>query len=95
MVATAKEKLEELGLIDSLERRHAKETDLNISDILYTDKSSAVKDVFGEMQKEVLINPRTLSKVEEVSAEDFNVQKGSLPANQSNYLWKMGTFQTL
>ena len=71
MVATAKEKLEELGLIDSLERRHAKETDLNISDILYTDKSSAVKDVFGEMQKEVLINPRTLSKVEEVSAEDF------------------------
>jgi hypothetical protein len=71
MVEMAKEKLAELGLMNSLERRYANETDLNVEDVLYTDKSSSLTDVFGEMSKEVEINPRTLSKVEEISIDAF------------------------
>lgn len=71
MVESAKEKLIELGLIDSLERRLAVETDLNVEDILYTDKSSVISDVFGEMSKDNIVNPKTFSKVEEISIKDF------------------------
>ncbi len=71
MVEQAKEKLEELGLIDSLERRYANETDLNIEDIIYTDKSSSLTDVFGEIAKDSVVNPKSYSKVEEISIKDF------------------------
>lgn len=71
MVEQAKEKLTELGLIDSLDRRHANETDLSVEDIIYTDKSSAVSDVFGDMAKDTLVNPKSYSKVDEVSIDDF------------------------
>ena len=71
MVEQAKEKLTELGLLNSLERRYANETDLSIEDILYTDKSSSLIDVFGEIAKDSLVNPKTFSKVEEVTIEDF------------------------
>lgn len=71
MVEQAKEKLTEMGLLPSLDRRHANETDLNVEDIIYTDKSSSLTDVFSEISKENLVNPKTFSKVEEVSIEDF------------------------
>lgn len=71
MVEQAKEKLESLGLTGSLDRRYANESDLNAEDILYADKSSTLTDVFGEIAKESTVNPRTFSKVEEVSMQDF------------------------
>lgn len=71
MVESAKLKLEELGLMDSLERRYANETDLNVEDILFTDKSSSLTDIFGEISKDTVVNPKSLSKVEEISAKDF------------------------
>jgi len=71
MIESAKDKLIELGLIDSLERRFANETDLSVEDIIYTDKSSSITDVFGDMAKETLVNPKSLSKIEEISAKDF------------------------
>lgn len=71
MVNEAKEKLTELGLIDSLERRHANLADINIENVLYSDKSSELTDVFTEMSKDSLVNPKTLTKVEEISIEDF------------------------
>lgn len=71
MVEQAKEKLTELGLLDSLYRRYANETDLSVEDILYTDKSSSITDVFGEIAKDALVNPKTFSKVDEITVEDF------------------------
>lgn len=71
MVDEAKKKLEEMNLVDSLDRRYATETDLNVEDILFTDKSSSLTDVFGEMAKDALVNPRQFSKVEEVTIDDF------------------------
>lgn len=71
MVEEAKKKLEEMGLVNSLERRYANLTDISVENILFTDKSSDLKDVFAEISKEAPINPKTLSKIEEVSIEDF------------------------
>lgn len=71
MVEQAKEKLIEMGLLDSMERRYANVADLNVENILYTDKSSELTDVFGEITKDTLVNPKTLSKLEEISITDF------------------------
>lgn len=71
MVEQAKEKLAELGLIDSLERRYVNEADLRVCDILFHDRPSPLTDVFDEVAKETLINPKSFSKVEEIGIEDF------------------------
>lgn len=71
MIELAKEKLNELGLMESLDRRYANETDLNTEDILFTDKSTTSTDVFADMSKDIAVNPKTLSKVEEISIVDF------------------------
>src|SRR6478672_1309693 len=71
MVDQAKEKLSELGMLESLDRRFMNESDLNIDNVLFVDKSSREDDVFSEMKSESQVNPRTLSKVEEIQFEDF------------------------
>lgn len=71
MIEAAKKTLEELGLLGSLERRFANETDININDVLYTSRPSGISDLFAEVAQDTLINPRTLSKIEEISIEDF------------------------
>lgn len=71
MVEQAKVKLDEMGLTASLDRRFANEADLSAQDILYVDKSSKITDVFGEISKDAQVNPRTFSKTEEVSINDF------------------------
>lgn len=71
MVEEAKKKIQELGIEESLERRFANESDLNTEDIIFTDKTTSVKDVFDEISSEGLVNPKTLSKVEEIDIEDF------------------------
>jgi len=81
MIENAKQKLQELGLFDSLDRRYANETDININNVLYTDSSTQIKNVFDEMVSETKINPKTLSKVEEIKIEDFI--KNILPSSKS------------
>ena len=71
MVEDAKTKLQELGLIDSLERRFANETDLSTQNVLYVDKSSGLKDVFDTLASDTKVNPKSLNKVEEISINDF------------------------
>lgn len=71
MIQQAKDKLAELGLLDSIERRYATSTDLNISDVLYTATGSGIDDVFASLAHETSVNPRKLTKVEEISIEDF------------------------
>lgn len=71
MVAEAQARLVELGMVDSLDRKFAEPTDLDINNILFVDKSSAVTDVFAEIKQDTIVNPRSLSKVDEVEIEDF------------------------
>jgi hypothetical protein len=72
MIKDAQKKIEELGLEDALHRRHATVADVNINDILFTDRSvKKQKGVFDELIEKTPVQPKKLSKIEEVSIEDF------------------------
>jgi hypothetical protein len=73
MIVKAKEKVEELGLTESLQRRHASPEDITINNVLFADRSAraAMGDVFDQLQGMVAEDPQKFSKVEEVSIETF------------------------
>lgn len=71
MIDATKKKLEELGLINSLNRRYANLTDINVENLLFTDKSSELNDVFDMVAKDAIVDVRKMSKVEEISIDDF------------------------
>lgn len=84
MIESAKKRIQELGLEGALNRRFARETDVNVEDVLFVDKSSAITDVFGELKKDVIVNPRSFNKIEEVGIEQFI--KNVLPTAKSVYV---------
>lgn len=71
MVEEAKKQLEQLGFLDSLDRRFATPQDLSVDNLLFVDKSSNIQDIFQELSKDTLVNAKTLSKVEEISIQEF------------------------
>ncbi len=72
MIAQAQAKIEELGLMDSLGRRFAVKDDITANNVLYLNRDSKkTLNVFEQLGEEALINPKKLSKVEEVSVENF------------------------
>jgi len=74
MIEDAEKTLVDAGLLESLKRRHAKLDDITVNNILFCNRDSAKRikgSVFDEMKEEKGINPKTLSKIEEVTIEDF------------------------
>ena len=76
MLEDAKKTITELGYMDSLQRRFATLRDITVNNVLFSNKSAVRKmigedDIFGEMEKDVVISPKRFSKVEEISAQDF------------------------
>ena len=83
MLEQARKKIEELGYMDSLGRRFATLDDITVNNILFANRDSAKKmegDIFDEMLNEVAVNPKKLSKVEEISIDTF--LKDVLPTAQ-------------
>lgn len=76
MLEDAKKTITELGYMDSLQRRFANLDDITVNNILFSNRDAAKRivgavDIFGEMEKDVAVNPRKFSKVDEISATDF------------------------
>lgn len=71
MIEEAKAKLSEMGFLDSLDRRFANPSDVNVHDLLFVDRSSEITDIFGDLAKDTLVNPKTLSKIEEIHISKF------------------------
>lgn len=76
MLEDAKKTITELGYLDSLQRRFANLDDITVNNILFSNRDATKRivgadDIFGEMGKDVAVNPRKFSKVDEISATDF------------------------
>lgn len=76
MLEDAKKTITELGYMESLNRRFATLDDITVNNILFSNKDAAKKmvhadDIFGELEKETVVNSRKFSRVEEISVNDF------------------------
>lgn len=76
MLDDAKEKITELGYLDSLSRRYAKMDDVSINDVLFANRnlSSGLKDtddLFDELAKDTVVKHQSFDYVEAIDINDF------------------------
>lgn len=72
MIEDAQEKIKELGFEESLARRYAEMDDITINNVLFANRDvKKAMNVFDELKESVPEDLKKLSKVEEVSIEDF------------------------
>lgn len=75
-VENAQKTIADLGYMDSLPRRLANLDDVNVTNVLWSNKDAAKRiigamDVFGAMMAEASGSPKKFDKVEEIAIEDF------------------------
>lgn len=75
MLDEAKKKIEQLGYMDSLQRRFATLDDISVNNILFANRDVYSKlnqgDIFDEMIKDIPEDIKKYSRVQETTANDF------------------------
>lgn len=74
MIEAAKLKVDELGVEESLYRRHAKRTDINVADVLFADANVApimIGGVFDNLKATKKESGRKMDKVETINMDTF------------------------
>jgi hypothetical protein len=72
MIEDAEKTVKELGFEESLGRRFAITDDISVENVLFVNRDTKkAMGVFSEMKEDVIINPKTLKKVEEINIDDF------------------------
>ena len=72
MIEEAQKTVAELGIEDSLARRHASISDITVNNVLFLNRNAKkALNVFDALKEDVKVNPQKLSKVTEVSIEEF------------------------
>ncbi len=74
MIEQAKKTVQELGFENSLARRYAEISDITVNNILFANRNATKAmsgDAFDDLAASVPSKPKNLSKVEEISIEDF------------------------
>lgn len=73
MIDQAVKTIEELGIEDSLYRRHATLEDISASDVLFVDRAASKKlqGVAAILKSDAKVKPKNLSETQEIGIEDF------------------------
>lgn len=74
MVETAEKTIRDLGLSEALGRRYALLEDVSVNNVLFVDRDAKKKlygNVFDGLKDTISDSSKTLSKIEEVSIDDF------------------------
>lgn len=74
-IAEAQKKVEELGLVDALPRRHAQVEDISVNDVLFVNRDTAKRMIGGSMldmlSADKSVNPKEFTKATEITIEQF------------------------
>lgn len=74
-IADAQKKVEELGLVDALPRRHAQVEDISVNDVLFVNRDTAKRMIGGSMldmlSADKPVNPKEFTKAAEITIEQF------------------------
>lgn len=75
MIEEAKDKLTDMGLLDSLGRRHSVISDIAINNVLWANRNAVKRmgglDVFEEMKQAVAVDPKKFEGVSGINIADF------------------------
>jgi len=74
MIEAAQKQIVEMGFSDSLGRRYATVDDITVNNVMFVDRATRVvkgADVFADMAAGIKGTAKNLSKIEEVSIDDF------------------------
>lgn len=74
-IVEAQKKVEELGLVDALPRRHAQVEDISVNDVLFVNRDTAKRmiggNVFDMLAESKVVSPKEFTKATEITIEKF------------------------
>lgn len=74
MIKEAQKKVQELGLMDSLPRRHAALEDITVNNVIFANRDAKkvmAGNIFEELAADTKVNPKKFDKLTEISIDDF------------------------